>query len=121
MSKIGATTVASPGDGRRRRDQVIDVLLIVFFLLKLKCWKAAHIRKIQERVNISPCSYYRTLRLGVATGEMYLLMLYALQEIQEERYDRLFTREEFPVIRSLSECPECLRKEFDEFLGNSRG
>lgn len=117
MSRTGPPVGTKQGNWGRRRDQLLDAMLVLFFIVKLKSSKAALIRKIQEEVNISPCSFYRTMRLGAATGEMYLFILYGLQEIQEERYDKLFTREEFPPIRSLSECPACLQKDFDAFRG----
>ena len=105
-----------PGSGGNRRNHHMDPYFVKFVCVR-KCRFSAseHIRRIQDRLQISSCAYYRSLAAGAATAEVYICILYTLQEMIEERYGRLFSPEEFPMIRDLKTCPAVLQQEFDEY------
>lgn len=116
MSKRSGRKRKGSGKGGNRRNHRVDPRWVKFICIrKCRFSLAEHIRRTQEELRISSCAYYRTLRAGAATADIYVAILYALQDMIKERYGRLFTPQEVPMIRDLETCPPVLQDEFDEY------
>jgi hypothetical protein len=117
MSKGNLEQKKGHENGYNRRDQDFSATYVRFLLQKKLVIRASEfIRQVQEKLRIDASAYYRSMRVGAATSEVYIAILYTIQDIREERLGRLFTEEEFPPIRDLRNCPECWKKEFAKFV-----